>query len=238
MKRIKYLFAGLILLLALPAWRLLDWAIVTIPIKTLITAQQTLWSALFIFFPLTLIFTKFNKWMLLLGTLCFAVLSWWSTPSTNQAAMHPELTHCGRMSYTGFFYPIRGILSEVHQDDLEIRNQMCWLVKLIKRVPDTIAAEDLAHHLNIMKDRLMKPAMKYRASLPWITVLLGKYLTSSQIENSPVLIQNLGFWSNLYSEEVSGRVYGWYEWPHSQVVKFEYGLIEDNWEKIRLEVGN
>ena len=238
MKRIKYLFAGIILFLAFPAWRLLDWAIVTLPFQGFITLIQALWSAFFIFLPLTLLIPRFDRWMLLLGSLCFASLSWWSGPTTNQTTIHPELTHCGRTSYTGMFYPLRGILTQAHVDDLEIRNQMCWIVKLIKKVPDTIQPEDLAPQLNIMKDRLLKPAVKYRASLPWITFLLGKYLTSSHIANSPALIQNLGFWSNLYSEEVSGREYAWYEWPHSSVVKFEYGLIEDNWENIKLELSS
>ena len=86
-----------------------------------------------------------------------------------------------------------------------------------------------------MKSKLMKPAQKYRATLPWITFLLGKYLTSSGIMNSPLLVQNLGFWSQLYTEEISEREYAWYDWPHSAVIKFEYGFIENNWENIRIE---
>jgi hypothetical protein len=139
------------------------------------------------------------------------------------------------MSYAGFFYPLRAILTNAHQDDLEARNQMCWLVKMISKVPSEIAAEDLADHLNIMKNKLMKPTQKYRASLPWITILLGKYLTSSEIQNSPLLVQNLGFWSNLYAEEISGREYAWYNWPHSAWIKFEYGFIEKNWGNIQIE---
>lgn len=222
--------------MALPTWRLLDWALVTLPFPVAITAAQTLWSTLFLFFPMTLFRPDMKKRMLLLLIFTFASLSWISGPTTSQATLEPTLTHCGRTSYSGFFYPIRDLLSPVHQDDLEIRNQMCWVVKLIKQVPAQILPEDLAHQLNIMKFKLLKPQLKFRATLPWITFLLGNYLTSTELKNSPLLIQNLGFWSELYSEEISSRNYEWYEWPHSAFVKFEYGLIEENWENIKLEI--
>lgn len=237
MKRLKYLFGATLFLLALPAWRLLDWAAVTLPFPVVIMACQTLWSAVFLFFPVTLFRPDIKKWMLFLLILTFASLSWISGPVTSQATLEPTLTHCGRTSYAGFFYPVRQVLSPVHQDDLEIRNQMCWVVKLIKLVPAQILPEDLAHQLNIMKFKLLKPQLKFRATLPWITFLLGNYLASTELKNSPLLIQNLGFWSELYSEEISARNYAWYEWPHSAFVKFEYGFIEENWENIKLEIG-
>jgi hypothetical protein len=236
MKRLKYLFAGVFLFLSLPVWRLLDWANVIFPIQFLITASLVLWSLFFVVLPLKLLIPKMNRWICLLVIACIGSLSIIAGPFTSQTTIEPTQTHCGRMSYAGFFYPIREILSNAHQDDLEIRNQMCWLVKMITKVPSQIAGEDLANHLNIMKSKLMKPAQKYRATLPWITFLLGKYLTSSEIKNSPLLVQNLGFWAQLYSEEISARKYAWYEWPHSSLVKFEYGLIEKNWENIRIEL--
>jgi len=185
--------------------------------------------------PLKLLIPGMNRWISILMLLSFGTFAWVAGPHTNQATLEPSLTHCGRMSYAGFFYPMRVILTNAHQDDLEARNQMCWLVKMISKVPSEIAAEDLANHLNIMKNKLMKPTQKYRASLPWITILLGKYLTSSEIQNSPLLVQNLGFWSNLYAEEISGREYAWYSWPHSAIIKFEYGFIEKNWGNIQIE---
>jgi hypothetical protein len=235
MRRLRYLFAGLILLLALPVWRLLDWANVTLPFQTLTAFSIVLWSSAFVLLPLKLLIPSMNRWISILMLLSFGTFAWIAGPHTNQATLEPSRTHCGRMSYAGFFYPVRAILTNAHQDDLEARNQMCWLVKMISKVPSEIAAEDLAGHLNIMKYKLMKPAQKYRASLPWITILLGKYLTSSEIQNSPLLVQNLGFWSNLYAEEISGREYAWYNWPHSAWIKFEYGFIEKNWGNIQIE---
>lgn len=235
MKRLRYLFAGFILLLALPAWRLLDWANVTLPWQIVITTCLVLWMAFFIILPLKLLITKMNRWWSLVLILCFGSLTWLAGPFTKQTTIDPNLTHCGRTSYAGFFYPIRNALSNAHLDDLEVRNQMCWIVKMIGKVPDEIAPEDLANQLNLMKNKLLKPANKYRAALPWITFLLGKYLTSSDIKNSPLLVQNLGFWSQQYQEQISVREYGWYEWPHSVLIKFEYGLIEKNWENIRIE---
>lgn len=236
MKRLKYLFAGCLLLLSLPVWRLLDWANLIFPVQFLITGSLVIWGICCVVIPLKLLIPKMNRWIGLLLVLLIGSLSLTAGPFTSQTTLEPTDTHCGRMSYAGFFYPVRQILSNAHQDDLEVRNQICWLVKMITKIPAEIAAEDLANHLNLMKNKLMKPAQKYRASLPWITFLLGKYLTSSEIKNSPLLIQNLGFWTQLYSEEISGRKYAWYEWPHSSMIKFEYGFIERNWENIQIEV--
>lgn len=236
MKRLKYLFAGYLLLATLPTWRLLDLANVTLPFPILISVAITVWSLFFVALPLKLLIQKMNRWTFFLISLALGSLAWVAGPFSNQTILEPDLTHCGKMSYSGFFHPIRGFLTSAHQDDLEIRNQMCWVVKMIKKVPAQIAPEDLANHLNLMKAKLLKPMHKYRATLPWITFLLGKYLTSSEIKNSAMLIQNLGFWSQLYSEEISGRDYSWQDWPHSLLIKFEYGLIEKNWEKIRIEI--
>lgn len=235
MKRLHLFFAGFLLLLALPFWRLQDWALVTLPFVSVIVIIQVVWALVFIFFPLNLIWPAFNKWKILLIAICFAIISWISTPFTNQATLEPSASHCGRTSYTGFFYPVRKLLSNVHEDDLEIRNQMCWVVKLIKKVPQTIPPEELADLLNNTKHKLLLPPYKYRATLPWITFLLGKYLASSDLGHGPMLVQHLSFWSQIYTEEVSARDYAWYEWPHSAIVKFEYGIIENNWENIRLE---
>jgi len=235
MKRLKYLFAGLILIISLPAWRLLDWANVTLPFQILMTFSLIIWASFFVVIPLKLLIPKMNRWVSLLLILCLGSLAWIASPFSDQTTLEPTLTHCSRMSYTGFFYPLRSVLTNAHQDDLEIRNQMCWLVKMIGKVPSEIPAEDLAHHLNLMKNKLMKPAQKYRASLPWITFLLGKHLTASEIQNSPLLVQNLGFWSQLYAEEISARDYAWYDWPHSSIIKLEYGFIEKNWENIQIE---
>ncbi|MBA2404991.1 MAG: hypothetical protein H0V66_09490 [Bdellovibrionales bacterium] len=235
MKRLRYLFVGVLFLLALPVWRLLDWANVTLPFPLLGTIFMVLWAAFFVILPLKLIRPETNRWILLLVLMCLGSLSWMAGPFTRLGTLVPTLTHCGRLSYAGFFYPIRKFLTDVHEDDLEVRNQLCWLVKMIQKVPTEIADEDLANYLNLMKFRLVKPEHKYRAALPWITFLLGKYLTSSNLTNSPMLVQNLGYWTQLYSEEISLRNYAWYEWPHSSLIKLEYGIIERNWENIQIE---
>jgi hypothetical protein len=235
MKRLRYLFAGILLLVSFPSWRLLDWANVILPFQWIITSGFVLWGVIFVIFPLKLILTKLHRRWALFIILSLGSLSWLSGPFTAQTTLDPNSSHCGRTSYTGFFYPARSLLSNAHQDDLELRNQMCWLVKMIKKVPSEIAPEDLAHHLNLMKNKLLKPSLKFRASLPWITFLLGRYLSASELQNSPLLVQNLGFWTQLYNEEISTRKYPWYEWPHSALIQFEYGLIEKHWEAIRIE---
>ena len=235
MKRLRYLFAGVLLLVSFPCWRLLDWANVILPFQWIITTGLVLWGVVFVIIPLKLLKPKLNRWLALVIILSLGSLSWLSGPFTSQTTLNPNLSHCGRTSYTGFFYPVRGFLSSAHQDDLELRNQMCWLVKMIKKVPSEIAPEDLAHHLNLMKNKLLKPSLKFRASLPWITFLLGRYLSASELKNSPLLVQNLGYWTQLYNEEISARKYPWYEWPHSAMIQFEYGVIEKHWEAIRIE---
>lgn len=238
MKRLRYLFAGVLLLLALPIWRLLDWANVIFPVQFLITGSLILWSLFCIVIPLKLIIPKMNRWHSLLAILMIASLSITAGPFTGQTTLEPNQTHCGRMSYAGFLYPISGFLSDAHEDDLEARNQICWIGKMISKIPSDIPADELANHLNLMKNKLMKPEHKYRAALPWITFLLGKYVTSSDLKNSPILVQNLGLWTQVYSEEISSRKYAWYDWPHSSMIKMEYGFIEKNWENIQIEMKN
>jgi len=238
MRRLKYLFAGIILVFTLPAWRLLDWANVTLPFQVFLTVGIILWALIFLVLPLKLIFPRLKGWQLFLGLFAIGGLSWIAGPSSSMTTLDPELNHCGKLSYTGFFYPARGLFSNAHIDDLEARNQLCWVVKMISKVPSEIEASELADQLNLTKHKLMKPSRKYRATLPWIAFLLGKYLTSSDIKNSVLLIQNLAFWADLYTEEISARKYSWYDWPHSSLIKMEYGVIENNWENIHIQFSN
>lgn len=243
MKRLKLLFAIILLILSFPAWRLQDWAVVTLPFSSLITVMMAFWSAIFVALPLLLIMPKMKGWMgwLLIGV--FTLSSWLATPLSNQATLNPELNHCGRLTYTGFFYPIRNILSPVHTDDLEVRNQMCWIVKMIQRTPSKIAPEELPVQLEFLGKKLLKPNYKYRATLPWIMFLIGRYFSATESTNSPfekfqdsrLFVNNFKFWSETYAESVSAREYAWYEWPHSAIVKFEYGFIEENWDQIEIQ---
>lgn len=236
MKRMRALFALPLLILAIPAWRLMDWLHVILPFKTLTTFAFIFWGACFLLLPLRLLAPKFNRWMAILFLISLGLTSWFTGTQSGMAVLEPNQVHCSRSSYTGVFYPLRGLLTPAHQDDLEAKNQMCWLVKMIRKVPSEVLPEDLAHELNLMKFKMMKPTLKYRASLPWIGFILGKYLTSTEVQNGPLLVQYLGFWSNLYNEEISARVYPWYDQPFAVLTQFEYGLIEKNWENIKLEV--
>lgn len=235
MKRLKVFFAICILSLAVPFWRISDLTILLLPWKTLTLSSQVIWAGLFLLVPLNLLLSKIRWWMNILILLSLTGLSWWAGPLTSLTTLEPTLTHCGRTSFAGFFYPMRAILTPAQKDDLEARNQICWVVKIIRRVPDHVPPEDLADQLNLMKNKLMKPELKYRVTLPWVAFLLGRYLTSSEISNSPLLIQNLGFWSNLYTEEISTRVYGWYDYPFALITQAEYGFIERNWENINIQ---
>lgn len=235
MKRLKVFFAVCLLILAVPFWRLTDWTLLLFPWKMVTVLAQTFWASLFLVTALNLLVPKIRWWMDLLIIGSIAGLCYMAGPLTGMTTIEPTLTHCGRTSFGGFFYPIRKILTPAQQDDLEARNQICWVVKMIRQVPDAIPPEDLANRLNLMKNKLMKPEIKYKVTLPWIAFLLGRYLTSSEIENSPLLIQNLGFWSNLYTEQISTRQYGWYDTPFAFITQTEYGFIERNWENIKLE---
>lgn len=243
MKRLRVLFAILLLLMSLPLWRLQDWAVVTLPFPALITLMMAFWSAIFVALPILLLKPKLKGWVGLIIIAIFTLYSWLATPLSNQATLNPDLNHCGRITYTGFFYPIRNFLSSVHTDDLEVRNQMCWVVKMIQRSPKKIEPEELSLQMDLLQKKLMKPQYKYRATLPWIMFLVGKYLSSTEtsnstfgtIQDSRYLVNNFKLWTEMYAETVSVREYAWYEWPHSSIIKLEYGFIEENWDKIEIQ---
>lgn len=243
MKWFKLGFAVLLLFLSFPFWRLQDWAVVILPFPSLITSLMVIWSGIFVSFPLLLLWSKMKGWMGLLIMLMVGVAVWFSGPLSNQATLEPSLNHCGRLTYTGFFYPARNFLSSAHIDDLEARNQMCWMIKMIKKVPDSIAADELPMQLHLLKTKLMKPQLKFRATLPWLMLLVSRYFTATETSNNPIekyqdsrlFVDNFKFWSQAYNESVSARSYSWYEWPHSVWIKAEYGFIEENWDKIEIQ---
>ena len=243
MKWLEYSIAGLFLFLALPVWRLTDWAALTLPFPYFTLITYGLWVIIFIAFPLKLIIKKMKIWMVLLGILVFMNAYWLTGPLTNLATLEPNNSHCGQLTYTGFFYPLRRVLSNVHKDDLEVRNQLCWIVKMIQRVPEKIKPEDLPAELNQVGFKLMKPNHKYRVTLPWLAFLFGRYFSANEsahgpldkIQNGKYFFDTLKYWTQIYNEEISFRNYAWYEWPYSSLIKMEYGLIERNWEKIHVE---
>lgn len=230
MTRLKLFFAIPLLLLALPFWRFIDMVAIASPFEWPLTLAMFLWSGIFIAIPLKLIVPKVKTWALPVLMICFALLASWSSPLSNMATTEPTFNHCGHITYTGTFYPIAKFLPDAHRDDLEARNQMCWIRKMIVRIPEKY---DFAPYIKLVHEKLMKPEIKFRASLPLIAWLMIKINLGSNETNAPVNIyDSLHFWIDQYTEEISSRNYSVWNWPHSEYVKFEYGLVEKNWQKL------
>ena len=234
MKRLKFLFAGILLFLAIPFWRFGDVLAIIAPFDWPLAMALMIWFAVFIAIPAKLIFPKIKTYYLIPSILSFGSLVWWMGPLSNQATLHPELNHCGSITYTGLTYPMRKLLSEAHRDDLEVRNQMCWVRKMISKVPQRFdSMEDLEAYSNLIREKLLRPEIKYRAALPMIAVLYFTINTSSvEVVRVKEIYDSLHFWRDQYTEEISLREYSLWNWPHSDYIKFEYGLIEKNWEKL------
>lgn len=234
MKRLKFIFAIALLLLALPFWRFADLVAVISPFRWPLSFALTLWFAIFIAIPLKLILPKIQTILVVISILCFGSLSWWSGPLSKMATMNPDLNHCGGMTYTGLLYPISEYVSDAHRDDLEVRNQLCWIRKMISQVPERFDnLHDAQAYTKLIQDKLFLPEIKYRASLPLIAFLYLSINTSAG--NSLGVKQvydSLHFWINHYTEEISNRTYSAWNWPHSNYIQFEYGLIEKNWEAL------
>ena len=137
------------------------------------------------------------------------------------------------MTYTATFYPISRFLSEAHQDDLEIKNQMCWVRKMINRVPKKLDSEhEVKIYTKLIQDKLLKPSIKYRATLPLVALLFFKIEIAAANSTDLKTYNSIHFWINHYTEEIGSRKYNIWSWPHSRYIQFEYGLIENNWRKL------
>lgn len=230
MKRLKLVFAVVLLLLALPFWRFADMLAIASPFDWPLMISLIIWFAIFVAIPAKLIFPKIKTWAIVLAIVCYGALAWLSSPLSNMASDDPVHNHCGRITFTGFYYPVRGILTDAYRDDLEARNQMCWVRKMITRVPDKF---DLGFYSKLIHERLLKPEIKYRVSLPLIAALFVKINFVSTESNAPRNIyDSLHFWIDHYTEEISERNYNAWNWPHSSYIKFEYGLVEKNWQDL------
>jgi hypothetical protein len=234
MKRLRLFFAFILLLFALPFWRFADMLAIFSPFKLPLTFALTIVFAIFIAIPAKLIFRKIKTYVLVLGIFSFLTLAWWSPPYSGMATDNPDFNHCGHLTYTGSIYPLRIILSDAHRDDLEVRNQLCWLRKMISRVPERFDTPDeINAYSDLIRNKLLKPEIKYRASLPLIAVLNFTINTSAGRMAGPKhLYDSLYFWINHYTEEISKRQYSPWNWPHSKYIQFEYGLIENNWRDL------
>jgi hypothetical protein len=234
MKRLKLVFAIVLLLLALPFWRFTDVVAILSPFKWPLPFALTVWFSIFITIPLRLLIPKIKTYIQLLVILCFASLTWWSGSLSKMATIDPDFNHCGTMTYTGFFYPVHGLLSDAHRDDLEARNQLCWIRKMISRVPSKFDSEHEAMtYTKLIQDKLFKPEIKYRASLPLIAFLYLAINTSAgQHVGVKQVYDSLHFWIDHYTDEISRREYSVWNWPHSNYIIFEYGLVENNWQNL------
>jgi hypothetical protein len=234
MNRLRYLFAGILLLLALPFWRFADLIAVASPFGFFLTVALAFWFAVFIAIPVKLIFPKIKTYALILGILGFGALAWWSTPLSKMATKDPDFNHCGCITFTGVFYPARKILTDAYYDDLEARNQMCWVRKMISRVPERFDdQQEVDNYTKLIQEKLFKPEIKYRASLPLIAFLyLRINISSGNFVGAKNIYDSLHFWIDHYTEEISSRQYSVWNWPHSNYIQFEYGLIEKNWQDL------
>ena len=239
MKRLRVFFATILLLLFFPFWRFLDYQVVTFPAATLYALFFLSISAISIILPLRLLLPQVKKLHFFAGWLLFGILVWWGAPLSDKATRHYELRHCGLSTFTGLFYNVRGILPPAHADDLEVRNQLCWIRKMIRRAPEEITdLKELQNYLDLIRQKLLSPAVKYKASLPLIALLHGNMsatLSGNALENVQVgkmFVDALHFWKGQYTTEISEFDYPWYAYPHAWFTQFEYGLIEKNWESI------
>lgn len=228
MKRLRYFFAAIFLLLALPIWRFIDMLAIFSPFEWPLTLAITAWTGIFIGVPARLILEKVKVWMVIIAMMIMGLLAFYSSPLSKMATEDPTFNHCGFTTYTATIYPLRKLLTDAHRDDLEARNQMCWVRKMINRVPPQY---ELGPYMKIVHARLLKPEIKYSTTLPLIVWLMAKINIGASEANAPLNIYDaLHFWDDHYTEHISARQYPIWNWPHSQYIKFEYGLIEKNWE--------
>ncbi len=235
MKRLKVFFAILLLCFALPAWRLSDLVTVLSPFHWPIAFGITFIFSMFVMIPLKLLIPKMKTYILVGAIIVFGALSLYVNPFSKMATKDSTFNHCGHLTYTGTFYHLRTILTDAHRDDLEARNQMCWVRKMISRVPveGFDRDEEVVTYTKLMEERLLAPEIKYRSSLPLIAILYFEINVASRRSTFASNTYNsLHFWINHYTDEISNREYSAWNWPHSSLIKFEYGLIEKNWEDL------
>jgi hypothetical protein len=240
MKRLKVFFALVLLLFFFPLWRNADLVVIFSPWDWPVILTLTGTFAIFLGVPTKLLIPKIRIQLLMIGIFLFGTSAYYLPAVSNMTTKGPGLKHCGALTWAGTFYPIRNILPEAYIDDIEARNQMCWLRKMIKRVPsDLDSPVELAQYINLTREKLLAPEMKYRAVLPLIALLHFNILKNfesninlSGPNEGEIFVESLHFWQNQYTILISEREYGVASFPHSEWVKFEYGLIERNWDAI------
>jgi hypothetical protein len=240
MKRIKTLFLILPLLAFIPVWRYLDFI-------HWIWASPMFYSFLFfltgllcISLPLLTFHLKKASLITLSVIMLMSGIYYSGDPFSKNETSTPDTNHCGFLTYTATFYPLINWVTPSHADDLEIRNQLCWIRKIINETPSKIdSSSDLSMQLNHVEQKLLNTDNKYRASLPLIGLLnlivLSKYSDFSQNTsetNGKIFFETLKFWQDQYTYEIHSKSYPWWDIPHGPYIKWEYGLIERNWDVI------
>jgi hypothetical protein len=245
MRITRLIVATILLILAVPVWRSFDWIAIIWPHNYAMASILGLWSAIFLCLPIKLIRPKIHPLLMMLPFLIFWTGAMLSHPLSKMSTNDYRHNHCGRFTFTGIFYPLSPVLSDAFRDDLEARNQMCWVRKMISRVPDAFDShEEVNLYLDLIQKRLLAPEYKYRVALPLVLILLGKSLHSwnttygpiEQVQGGMMLAKGIPYWTDQYNHEISLRKYSWANWPHSALIQFEYGIIEKNWEKIQIMV--
>lgn len=204
------------------------------PFIILLTLALFCWCGIFIAIPMKLLIPKIKPLWIVLFLFAFAGFTYGVGPLSNMATQDPNHKHCSSITYTGFFYPLRNLLTEAHRDDLEARNQLCWVRKMISRVPKKFDTEqEVNDYTYLVQQKLLKPEIKYRTALPLIAVL---YLQINTSWDNPMGIKriydSLHFWITQYNDEIKSRKYPAWNWPHSDYIKWEYGLVEENWQNL------
>lgn len=239
MKRLKYFFACFLVIFALPFWRFLDLIAVFSPTDGPYKVLSIIGFIFFIAIPLKLYIERTKKRHVFIGSVLFAGIVWQIPLLSQMASKYPQYGHCNFITYTGMFYHIRNFLPESYTDDLEIRNQLCWIRKLIRKSPDSFdSVTEFNQYATITRDKLLSPEIKYTTSLPLIAFLNLHLLTSMNFpadsisHDSNVIIKDLNFWSSQYTTRIQDRDYSFLSYIHGAWIKFEYGLIEKNWPNL------
>ncbi len=204
-------------------------AVILTPFELLVIFTLVIWFAIFIAFPIKLIFTKIRLPIIILGISVYSLLAWLNPPLSAMSSSRGYFNHCGQLTYTGMFYPVREILTDAHKDDLEARNQMCWVKKLIFKVPSNFKYTIYSKKIH---ESLLGPERKYRVSLPLIAYLFLKVNLKSSDSNPKNAFDSIRFWTDQYTEDISARQYPIWNWPHSSYIKWEYHFIEENWQRL------
>lgn len=239
MTRMKVFFAIILWLFFFPLWRLLDNVVFLWPHDVIFSFAVTAVMTLFFLLPFYLVKPTLNKWLIPIFLIASGSLSYLGGSLSQMATDNPVHNHCAPSSYTGTLYGLRTILPNSYHDDLEARNQLCWVRKMILRMPrHFVGMTEFSDYSNQLRRRLLMPEFKYRASLPMIAFLHGKMVARLEGSNwetfnaGKFFMDSLQFWKTQYTSQFSDREYGWWEWPFSNYVQFEYGMVENNWEKI------